>query len=59
MSDKTVPQLTSRDFPNFAATLAILAEHPGVAGCDTLMGAVSALQDQFTALWEATEAACQ
>lgn len=48
----SVQAIVESDCPNLAALISLLSEHPLVAGSQTLTGAVSLLQSQFTDLWE-------
>lgn len=49
-------KLTGHDFPDVAVLLALLAEHPILAGDNTLAGAISAIQRKFDRLWDDCEA---
>lgn len=49
-------ELTGHAFPDVAALLDLLAEHPRLAGDDALAGAVSAIQHTFVRLWDDCEA---
>lgn len=53
---RQLANLTERDFPNVAALLDLLADHPKFADDAALLGAVSAIQGVFVRLWDDCEA---
>lgn len=53
---RRLAELTGHDFPDVAALLDLLAEHPKLAGDPVLSGAVSAIHCKLVRLWDDCEA---